>query len=226
MQGGTRQPLAYLPLPPPLPAAHAAAAKPASTLGVCCPLQLGGCHHHPCGTRAMAFAGAPGRRPGEEAFFSPMGAQLPTVIGGQTAAAAAPPPLALGRGLPPSSTAAGTHSKLAAQELYWRWFQMADSGALPVAFQLAVPQQMRLGQCWPWLPLRRTSINCCRLAAVPHGVQTMVTPAPARLQTATAGWWAAMQYSSLSAVGCRARFWLRWVQPVGICLRMLASGCG
>lgn len=88
----------------------------------------------------MAFAGAPGRRAGEEAFFSPMGAQLPTVIGGQAAGAAAPPPLALGRGLPPSSTAAGTHSKLAAQELYWRWFQMADSGAshaLPAAAPLS-----------------------------------------------------------------------------------------
>lgn len=78
----------------------------------------------------MAYGGAPGRRAGEEAFFSPMGAQLPAVIGGQPAGAG-PPPLALGRGVPPSSTAAGTHSKLAAQDVYWRWFQMADRGALP-----------------------------------------------------------------------------------------------
>lgn len=85
----------------------------------------------------MAFGGAPGRRAGEEAFFSPMGAQLPAVIGGHPTGA--PPPLALGRGLPPSSAAAGTHSKLAAQDLYWRWFQMADRGALvsAVLFRVA-----------------------------------------------------------------------------------------
>ena len=86
----------------------------------------------------MAYGGAPGRRAGEEAFFSPMGAQLPAVIGGQPAGAA-PPPLALGRGVPPSSTAAGTHSKLAAQDVYWRWFQMADRGALAVLRAVMAP---------------------------------------------------------------------------------------
>lgn len=41
------------------------------------------------------------------------------------------PPVAPPQPLQPrgSGTAAGTPSKLVAQELYWRWFQMADTGA-------------------------------------------------------------------------------------------------
>ena len=62
-------------------------------------------------------------RPGET-FFSPMGsgvgAVFPTLPPGGTAATLPPPPLV--------SNAAGTPSKLVAQELYWRWFQLADMG--------------------------------------------------------------------------------------------------
>lgn len=60
-------------------------------------------------------------RPGET-FFSPMGSGVGAVVPGPAAAPTPPPP-------PPVSNAAGTPRKLVAQELYWRWFQMADKGA-------------------------------------------------------------------------------------------------
>lgn len=113
----------------------------------------------------MAFAGAPGRRAGEEAFFSPMGMQLPAVIGGQPGGGA--PPLPLGRGPPPSSAAAGTNSKLAAQDLYWRWFQMADRGALWQASRPAVPGGLTAGlpsASWQHLLAAAALLHC--LAAV------------------------------------------------------------
>ncbi len=52
-----------------------------------------------------------------ETFFSPMGSGVGAVAG----STATPPPSRVG-------SAVGTPSKLAAQELYWRWFQIADTG--------------------------------------------------------------------------------------------------
>ena len=70
---------------------------------------------------------AQGWKPGET-FFSPMGASVGAVF---------PSP---GAATPPSAVAAGTPSKLAAQELYSRWFQMADTGAAGVAAGAAAYQ--------------------------------------------------------------------------------------
>lgn len=73
----------------------------------------------------------PLRRGEEHAFFSPMGAGVGAVFTPPASTAALAqqqqqqqrgPSSAMGAG-------AGTPSKLAAQEMYWRWFQMADTGA-------------------------------------------------------------------------------------------------
>ena len=74
------------------------------------------------------------RGPGEHEFFSPMGANMGAVHGPAGTPPPAPPP----RG----SAAAGTPPKLAAQEMYWRWFQMADAGVcrfLMVLLGIAAP---------------------------------------------------------------------------------------
>lgn len=57
---------------------------------------------------------------------------------------APPPPPQLRH--PPAGTAAGTPSRLAAQELYWRWFQMADAGGLTCV--LAGRRPRKLLACW------------------------------------------------------------------------------
>lgn len=84
----------------------------------------------------MAYAGG-GRQGAEQQFFSPMGAGVGAVFNGPGAAKAAspapPPPLRVPPPGPLAGAAAGTPTKLAAQDLYWRWFQMADSGGCSAA---------------------------------------------------------------------------------------------
>ena len=65
----------------------------------------------------------------EQQFFSPMGAGVRGDVFTPTGGAGTPPPP--GQGPSPRairSDAAGTPGKLAAQEMYWRWFQLADAG--------------------------------------------------------------------------------------------------
>jgi hypothetical protein len=57
-----------------------------------------------------------------ETFFSPMGSGVGSVVSPK----GGPSPLSSPALV---SSAAGTPRKLAAQELYWSWFQIADEGA-------------------------------------------------------------------------------------------------
>lgn len=76
----------------------------------------------------MAFSGSGSRRAGDQQFFSPMGAGVGAVFGAPGAPAGTPPRPAVGG---PVGAPAGTPPKLAVNDMYRRWFQMADAGVYP-----------------------------------------------------------------------------------------------